>query len=152
MGSAALGLGFLLDSKHCPPAPPNSCQDWASVQRGMRKQRWVEHQPRLASERRGLGLRPEPGASSQWCGLWPAGSPCLRSLLWPSLVSYCCEAHMAVWRGPHKSSRKFIFIRSFCLIKRCIMLHQSTSVAFASSPVTPRLIDVILGLREKAKI
>ena len=69
-----------------------------------------------------------------------------------TLVSYCCKAHMAVWRGPHKSSRKFIFIRSFCLIKRCIMLHQSTSVAFASSPVTPQLIDVMLGLKEKAKI
>ena len=59
---------------------------------------------------------------------------------------------MAVWREPHKSSRKFIFIRSFCLIKRCTMLHQSTSVAFESSPVTPQLIDVILGLREKEKI
>lgn len=59
---------------------------------------------------------------------------------------------MAVWRGPHKSSRKFIFIRSFCLIKRCTVLHQSTSVAFASSSVTPRLIDVILGLRGREKI
>ena len=59
---------------------------------------------------------------------------------------------MVVWREPHKSSRKFIFIRSFCLIKRCTMLHQSTSVAFASSPVTPRLIGVILGLSEKERI
>lgn len=32
----------------------------------MRKQRWVQHQPRPASGRRGLGLQPEPGASSQW--------------------------------------------------------------------------------------
>lgn len=57
---------------------------------------------------------------------------------------------MAVWLGPHKSSRKFIFIRSFCLIKRGTMLHQSTSVAFKSSPVTPLLI--VLVLKEKEKI